>query len=124
MMLNNIDLNLIIALSLSVLAFFTFCIFVILIPVAMQLNRTLSSAQFLLDSINDDLQPTVKEVKESIDNVKQLVRSSTKSVSVGINEAGILVVSSVHGLLTGVKDYLSSYKNNETSYNGKRKTEF
>ena len=103
-----IDLNLTIVISLAVLAFFSFCLFVVIVPVAFQMSRTLNSMQHLLDTINDDLEPTVNQIKQSMGSVKS-----------GLHKARILVMSSTYGILTGLKDYLKSYKSNETSYNNK-----
>ena len=113
-----IDLNQIIVISLAVLAFFSFCTFILIIPIAIQLSKTLSSAKFLLDTVNE-FEPEVKEVKQSIKNVKDIVRHSTSSVQSNLGETGIFVVSSVYGVLAGVKEYFSDYKNPENSYNGK-----
>ena len=115
------DLNHILVISLAVLAFFSFCFFIIVVPIALQLSRTLNSAQHLLDTINDDLEPTINEIKESISGVKTVVQKSTTKVKSGIHNANVLIMSSVHGILAGVKEYFSSYKSNETGYNNKSK---
>lgn len=117
------NLNLTIVISLAILAFFSFCIFVILIPIALQLSRTLNSAQHLLDTINDDIEPTVKEIKQSVDKVNSVVKRTGTVVKSGFQEAGILAISSAYGVLSAVKDYVSGFKTGKTSYNGKRKDE-
>ena len=114
-------MNLVMVISLSVLAFFSLCFFVVLIPIALQLNRTLNSMQHLLDTVNEEIEPTVKEVKQSIDGVKNIVQKSTVVAKDAVSEAGILVVSSAYGVLAGIKDYLVSCKNVETSYNNKKR---
>ena len=103
-----LDLNLVVVISLALLAFFSFCFFFVFIPVALQLSRTLSSVQNLTDTINDDFEPTVKEIRQSIDGVKR-----------GASKASILVTSTAYGVFTGIKEYLSSYKTSEKSYNYK-----
>ncbi len=114
-----LDLNLVVVISLGLLAFFSFCFFCVFIPVALQFSRTLHSAQDLMETINDDLEPTVKEIRQSIDGVRTVVQTGTTTIKSGINEAGILVTSCAYGVLTGIKEYLSSYKTNEKSYNYK-----
>ena len=114
-----LDLNLVVVISLALLAFFSFCFFCVFIPVAFQLSRTLSSAQNLMDTIHDDFEPTVKEIKQSIDGVKNVVRTGSTAISLGVGEANILVTSLAYGALTGIKEYFSSYKTGEKSYNYK-----
>ena len=116
-----INLNSILVLSLATLAFISFCLLLVIIPIALQLSRTLNSTQHLLDTINDDFEPTVKEIKQSVDGVRNVIQKSTTSVKSGINNTSILLVSSAYGVLAAVKEYLSSYKINETSYNNKGK---
>ncbi|MBI3591658.1 MAG: hypothetical protein HY094_09825 [Candidatus Melainabacteria bacterium] len=114
------DFNLIVVISLAVLAFFSLCLFAILIPVAMQLSKTLSSVQYLLDTINY-FGPEVKDFKETLQSVKSVVQKGTKNIESNVDEAGIFVASSAYGILTGVKEYLSSYKTSENGYNNKTK---
>ena len=47
------------------------------------------------------------------------ISTSTTTIKSGMNEANILMTSAVHGVFTGVKEYLSSYKISEKSYNYK-----
>ena len=105
-----LDLNTIVVISLAILAFFSLIVVIVLIPLALQFSKTLSSAQSLLDTINDDVSPTVKEIKQSVYGVKEALESN-------MGETKIFVTSSVHGLLTGVKEYFSSCKTHENSYN-------
>ena len=113
-----LDINLIIALSLAALAFFSFCLFVVIVPVSMQLSRTLASIQNLLDTIHEDIEPAVKEIKQSVDDVRNTVKKCTSKVKSGINEANVFLVSTAYGLTSGIRDYFTRCKNNETSYNG------
>ena len=115
-----IDLNLVIVISLAILAFFSFCLFIVIIPLALQFSKTLSSAQHLFDTIND-IEPTVKEIKQSVDSVRNVVEKSTQRAKSALSNASVFVISTSYGVLAGLKDYLSSYKNTETSYNGKSK---
>lgn len=116
-----IDLNFIIGISLGILAFFSFCLFVIVVPVVLQLSRTLSSVQHLIDIINDDLEPTVKDIKENLFEVKNKIQKNSVILKTFFKKTQIIVVSGVYGLLYGIKDYLYSTTNQETSYNGKDK---
>ena len=118
-----IDLNLIIVVSLVILTFITFCCFVVLLPIALQTSKTLSSLQSLIDTINNGVGPTVKEVKDSIYNVKDIVQRSTSKAKSTASKTGMLIVSSAYGILTGIKKYLSSYKTTENGYNNKMKEE-
>ncbi|MBI2995774.1 MAG: hypothetical protein HYY52_03610 [Candidatus Melainabacteria bacterium] len=118
--MSSLDLNLVIVFSFVILTFTSICMLVVLVPVALQLSKTLSSAQSLIDLVNDDFEPTIKGVKESIGNVKTLVKTGSKTIRAGINEAGVIILSSASGILAGVRDYFCSYKNDETSYNGTR----
>lgn len=118
-----IDINLVLVISVAILAFFSFCMFVVFVPIALQLTRTLSSAQYMLDTINDDFQPTVKEIKQSVDKFSGVVKKGSTYVQDSVKDAGVLMVSSAYGALVGFKNYLSSYNDNETGYNGKSKSE-
>lgn len=102
------DLNLIVSISLVVLAFSLLCLFIVIIPIAIQLSRTLGSMQNLIDTLNNDLNPTLREIKQSASSVKEqlsMFKVASKSL--------------LCGLLVGIKDYFASYKTSETSYNGK-----
>lgn len=118
-----IDLNVVVVISLVILAIFSVFILIVLIPISLQLSRTLNSAQFLLDTINDDLEPTVKEISQSITGVKKVVQKSTTAFKLGMDEAGIILISSAYGIMAGLKDYLSASKSSKTSYNGKGRTQ-
>lgn len=113
------DLNLVLVISLAVLAFFSFCFFVLMVPIAIQLSRTLNSAQCLLDTINE-FEGDVKDIKQNISKVRNVVSKSTELVKSNLQDVSVAVVSSVHGVLTGIKDYFSNYKSNESGYNGRR----
>jgi len=97
-----LDINQLVIYSLILLSIISLCTFAVILPIAMQTSRTLSSAQNLLDTINNDLEPTVKEIKNSM--------SSVKSV---FNETNVAITSSTYGVLVGVKDYLSSCRKNK-----------
>ena len=112
------DLNLIVVVSLAVLAFFSLCLFAVLIPISMQLSKTLSSIQYLLDTINY-FGPEVKDFKETLHSVKSVVRKGAKNIESNVDEAGIFVASSASGILAGVKEYLASYKTSKNGYNDK-----
>lgn len=114
------DINLILVISISILAFFSFCILLIIIPLGIQFYKTLSSTQQILDLINDELKPTVREIKEGIGSVKSVVKSGTSIAKTGLQETSILLTSSAYGILAAIKDYLKSCKKGETSYNNKR----
>ena len=105
-----LDLNTVVVISLGILAFFSIVLAMILIPIALQCSRTLGSLQNLIDTINNDVKPAVKEIKQSVYGVKD-------SLERGTNEASIFVASSAYGILTGVKEYLSPCKTNKSSYN-------
>ncbi len=111
-----IDLNLIIVISLAILAFFSFCIFIVIIPIAFQLSRTLSSAKFLFDTVNE-FEPEIKEVKQNIKNVKNVLQQSTLAAKSNMGETGIFLMSSVYGIMAGVKEYFSDCKSSENGYN-------
>ena len=112
-----LDLNTIIVISLAVLALFSLVLMMVLVPIAFQFSRALSSLQSLLDTINDDVKPTVKEIKQSVYGVKDALKKGTSVLEASVNEANVFVASSAHGLLTGVKEYFSACKTNESSYN-------
>ncbi len=114
-----VDLNLLLVFSFVIFTLLFFCFFVVMIPVVYQLVKALSSLQRLMDTVSD-FEPEVKEVKESIRNVKNLFSKSSSSIRTNLNEASIMTVSVAHGVLTGVKEYFSSCKTVENSYNGKK----
>lgn len=116
-----IDLNFIIAISLAALAFVLFCLLLVIVPVALQFFRTLSSLKDLLDTVNNDVTPTVKEINQSMSSVKNVIQNSSSTVKSTLDEASIFVLSSAYGVLAGVKDYLSGYKNDKAGYNGRSK---
>ena len=72
---------------------------------------------FLIDTINDDLEPTLKEVKHSVDDVKNVVQKTTNTLKDSLSKVRMVILSSAYGILTGFKDYLSSCKTSEGSYN-------
>ena len=117
MSLSNLDL--ILVLSLLVLAFMSFCTFVVLVPLALQLSRTLSSLQHLTNTVKDDFEPSLKEIKQSVDKVNSLVKGGSGYMKFTFDNAGVFIISSAYGILTGMKGYLASYKGKDTSYNGK-----
>ena len=112
-----LDLNTVVVISLAILAFFSLVIVIALIPIALQFSKTLSSLQSLLDTINDDVKPTVKEIKQSIYSVKDALTKGSSVLESSVSEASIFVASSAHGLLAGVKKYFSVCKTDENSYN-------
>ena len=112
-----LDLNTIVVISLAILAFFSLVMVIVLIPIALQFSKTLGSVQSLLDTINDDVKPTVKEIKQSVYGVKDALTRGTSVLESGVSEASIFAVSSAHGVLAGVKEYLSGCKTDENSYN-------
>lgn len=112
-----IDLNTVLVISLGVLAFVALILLIILVPIAIQLSRTLSSIQFFMEVVNDEAGPTVKEIKESIYGAKNLLKKSTSILNYGASEARTMIVASVHGFVSGVKQYLTICKSDENSYN-------
>ena len=112
-----LDFNTIVVISLAILAFFSLVVVIVLIPIALQFSKTLSSLQSLLDTINDDVRPTVKEIKQSVYSVKDALIKGTSVLESGVSEASVFVASSAHGILAGVKEYFSVCKTNENSYN-------
>lgn len=116
------DLNQILVISLAVLAFFSFCFLVLLIPVVFQLIRTLNSAQLFLDSVND-FKPTIDELKGNINKVRGFVDRGSKSIKEKIYETRVCIASSAYGLLAGFREYLASYKSMKNSYNSNGKYE-
>lgn len=114
-----INLDLVIGISLAVLAVSMFCVLIILIPLGLQLHRTLISAQHLYDTINDDLEPAVKEIKHGVSEIKSTFGKYFSPLTATLNKINIAVVSSAHGVLAGVKTYIDNLKDDKTSYNGK-----
>ena len=112
-----LDLNTVVVISLSILAFFSLVMVIVLIPIALQFSKTLSSVQSLLDTINDDVKPTIKEIKQSVYGVKDALTKGTSVLESGVGEASIFMASSAHGVLAGVKEYFSGCKTDESSYN-------
>ena len=112
-----IDLNTVLVISLGVLAFVSFILIAVLVPVAIQFSRTLSSIQSFMDVVNDEVGPTVKEIKESVYGAKSLLQKSTSVLNYGVSEAKTMIVASVHGFVSGVKQYLTICKSTESSYN-------
>ncbi len=113
-----LDLNTIVVISLAILAFFSLVLIIVLIPLAMQFSRTLSSMQNVIDIINYDVTPTVKEIKQSIVQAKGVLKKGSSVLQDSTSEVSILVSSAAHGLFTGVKEYLSVCKTEENGYNG------
>ena len=112
-----LDLNTIVVISLAVLAVFSLVLILILVPLALQFSKALGSLQSLLDIINNDVSPAVKEIKQSVYGVKDALKKGSSVFQDNVNEASILVASTAHGVLTGVKEYLSVSKTEEKSYN-------
>lgn len=108
------DLNLIIVVSLFLLALCSFGVLITLIILGVQLSKTLSSAQSLMSLIQNDLEPTVKEIKEGVANVKNILGKYTTPMSSALEKASVTVSSLVHGVQTGVKSYFSSGVNDNT----------
>ena len=116
-----LDINHIVVISLILLVVISLCTFAVVLPISMQLSKTLGSAQTLLDTINDDLEPTVREIKDSVVGVKSIVSKGAVGVQLGVSETSVALTSSVYGVLIGVKEYFSSYKKEKNSYNGNGK---
>lgn len=114
-----VDLNLIIGISLVVLAISMCCVLILLVPITLQLYRTLNSYQQLLDIINDDIKPTVKEIKRGVSEIKTTFNKYSSPLTSAASKISIALASSAHGLLTGVKTYIDNLKDEKTSYNGK-----
>lgn len=108
------DLNLMIVLSLFLLAICSFGVLITLIILGVQLSKTLTSAQSLMSLIQNDLEPTVKEIKESVANIKNIFQQCTTPLSSAVEKAGVAVSSLVHGIQTGVKSYFASDINDNT----------
>ena len=115
-----IDLNLLVVISLSVLAFFSFCLFIAMIPIIFQFYKTLSSLQRLLDTFNDDIEPLVKDFKNNVSNIKSKLDGAVILLKSSLSKAYVLALSGAYGILSSAKDYLCNYKNDNSSYNGKR----
>lgn len=103
-----LDLNHIVCFSLIILAFFCVFLFIVIVPIALQLSRTLSALQNLLDTLNHDLNPALKQINQGVTNAKEK-----------ISNIKVITLSSLYGLLAGMKDYFLSYKTTRTSYNNK-----
>ena len=73
--------------------------------------------QNLLDIINYDVAPTIKDVKQSVLQARSVLKKGSSVLQDSTGEAGILVSSAAHGLFTGVKEYLSGYKTEGSGYN-------
>lgn len=112
-----LDLNTIVVMSLAILAVFSLILIVIIVPLALQLSKTLSAFQSLLDTVNNDVSPTVKDIKESFYGVKDVLKSGTSLFEDRFSETSILFSSSMHGLLVGIKEYFATCKTDETGYN-------
>ena len=108
------DLNLMIVLSLFLLAICSFGVLITLIILGVQLSKTLTSAQSLMSLIQNDLEPTVKEIKESVANIKNIFQQCTTPLSSAVEKAGVAVSSLVYGIQTGVKSYFASDINDNT----------
>lgn len=108
------DLNLIIVVSLFLLALCSFGVLITLIILGVQLSKTLSSLQSLMSLIQNDLEPTVKEIKEGVANVKNVLGKCTMPMSSALEKASVAVSSLVYGVQTGVKSYFSSGVNDNT----------
>ena len=117
------EINHILVLSVGVLAFFSFCLFVLIIPVVFQLSKTLTSLQSLLDIVNDDLRPVAMDLRTSVSGVRNLVNDGKTLMDLGMEKTRIAILSLSYGFLSALKDYFQSYKNERTSYNGKSKDE-
>lgn len=113
-----LDLNNVLVLSIAVLAFFSFCIFIILIPVVYQLLKTLSAFQHMLDTVNS-FDSDVRELKENVSKVKGIVRKSTSLFDSVFKNIGVFLISSAYGMAVGVKEYFSPYKTTNNIYDGK-----
>ena len=112
-----LDLNTIVVISLAVLALFSLVLIIVLVPIALHFSKALSSLQSLLDMINDDVSPTVKEIKQSVYKVKDTLTKGSSVLESGVSEASIFAASAAHGVLAGVKEYFSVCKTDENSYN-------
>ena len=113
------DFNLLLIISLAVLAFFLFCIFIVILPVAWQLSKTLSSVQYLLDTLNG-FEEDIKEIRQSISDVKSVVQVGSGAVKSSVEGASVFVKSSLAGVLAGIREYFSPCKTND---NGNKRDE-
>ena len=113
-----ISLDSILIYSSLLVAIVFICTLAILIPVTIQLSKTLTSAQYLIDTINNELMPTLAEAKSGTENMKKAFIIGSYFMKNTINKAGIFLISGTHGVLTGVKNYLADCKSIKTSYNG------
>lgn len=105
------DINFVIGVSVVILTVCMFCILIVIVPVALQYHKTLSSIQNLVDTVNEDLEPAVKEIKNSITGVKTTVKKISEPLVSSVNKASVALISSAHGIVTGIKNYISSCKN-------------
>ncbi|MBI1857704.1 MAG: hypothetical protein HYR97_01090 [Candidatus Melainabacteria bacterium] len=114
------DWHLIISVSLAVLAGTTLIMLIVLIPLALQFHRTLTSAQHLFDTINDDLEPAMKEIKQGVTEIRSRVKQYSSPVTSVFNKLSVVLASSAHGVLTGVKKYIDELSTSDKSdINGK-----
>lgn len=118
-----IDLNTVMIISLVVLAIVSLCLFIVLIPIALQFIRTLNSFQHLIDMINSDLKPTLGEIKAGVSNIRSSIQKCTEPTKTILQEVNIKAVSTLHGFLTGLRTYLMSCKDIKASYNGNENLE-
>lgn len=108
------DLNSITAYSIVLLTICTVGILIVLIVIGVQLNKTLNSANSLISLIQNDLEPTVKEFKEGVANVKNVFKKCATPLNSVLEKARVTLTSVVHGIETGVKSYFGS-DNTETT---------
>lgn len=111
-----VDINTIIGFSLAILAFCGLLFIIIVFPVALQLIKTLTSAQVLMDTVNEDLEPTIKEIRSGVESVKSAVKTCSSGAKSAFDNAGVTIVSSSKSVLEGIKSYISAFKG---SGNGK-----
>ena len=104
------DINFVIGTSVVILAVCMFCILIIIVPVALQYYKTLTSIQNLVETVNDDLEPAIKEIKDSITGVKKTVKKVSEPLASSINKASVAILSSAHGIVAGIKNYISTSK--------------
>lgn len=110
------SLDYVVAISLAVLAVSFLGIFIVLIPIGVQLTKLISSMQHLVNNLNDEIQPVVKELRASFDNVKTVVNKCSNSTKDVIDKTKDTVVSITHGVLTGLKAFFKD-KGSKSRYN-------
>lgn len=104
----TIDLT--ISISLAILAISALLALILFSPIIWQLFKALNTVNHLLDVVQEDLEPIVREISKNVSDVKNKVTDYSSNCKLRFTEVGVSAVSTAHGFLSGLKSYVESLR--------------